>query len=67
MIELSDEQIQTLEHADSGPYTIVNPHTKEEYVLVRRAVYDRWRGLLDDQFSTEDAFPASVNARSSDL
>jgi hypothetical protein len=45
MIELTDEQRREL----SGPEpAAIDPRTGEEYVLVRRAVYERFRSLLED-------------------
>jgi hypothetical protein len=44
MIELTEQQRQALT-ADESP-TLVDPQTGEEYVLVRKRVYDRVRGLL---------------------
>jgi hypothetical protein len=45
MIELTDQQRQEL----SGPEPVaVDPATREEYVLIRRSVYDRLRALADD-------------------
>jgi len=34
----------------------IDPHTKEEYVLVRKEVYARIRGLLED-FDPREAYP----------
>lgn len=62
MIELSDEQLHMLEKGGQGPPTIINPRTKEEYVLVRRDVYDVWRRLLDGDFCTEDAFHVQLES-----
>jgi len=45
MIELTEEQRRQLK----GPEPIViDPQTGETYVLVRKAVYDRIKGLLED-------------------
>jgi hypothetical protein len=45
MIELTQEQRREL----TGPEPIaIDPTTRAEYVLVPRAVYERLRGLLDD-------------------
>jgi hypothetical protein len=45
MIELTEEQRSEL----SGPEPVViDPQTKEEYVLIRRDLYERIRYLLDD-------------------
>jgi hypothetical protein len=45
MIELTDEQQREL--AQPEPIAI-DPRTQEEYVLVRRAVYERLRVFLDE-------------------
>jgi hypothetical protein len=45
MIELNEQQRQEL--GRSEPIAI-DPATKQEYVLVRREVYGRLKGLLDE-------------------
>jgi hypothetical protein len=45
MIELTAEQRQEL--SEPNPVAI-DPQTKQEYVLVRREVYERLRALLDE-------------------
>jgi hypothetical protein len=45
MIELTQEQRRELEKAEP---VVVDPQTREEYVLVRRDVYVRIRHLFDD-------------------
>ncbi len=45
MIELTEEQRQEL--AGAEPLAI-DPQTQEEYVLVRRKVYQKLKGLLGD-------------------
>ena len=45
MFELTDEQRQELYAAEP---TAVDPQTHEEYVLVRKEVYQKIKGLLDD-------------------
>ena len=62
MIELSEEQVVTLQKGASSPLAVVNPHTREEYVLIRREVYERLRNLLDGEFSAEDAFQAQIES-----
>jgi hypothetical protein len=45
VIELTEQQRQEL----NGPEPVViDPVTRQEYVLVRREVYERIRGLLED-------------------
>ena len=62
MIELSAEQVLILEKGEQNPPGVLNPQTREEYVLVRRELYDKLRALLDEDFSTEDAFRAQIES-----
>jgi hypothetical protein len=48
MIELTDQQRQTLAQNEEPP-TVVDPETKTVYVLVPRDVYERMRLLLDEE------------------
>ena len=41
MIELTEKQIEAIEHSNSGPTHFVNPRTKETFVLVRVDEYKR--------------------------
>ena len=41
MIELTEQQAQALEHPDSVPLRVVNPRTKESFVLLRVDEYER--------------------------
>ena len=41
MIELTEQQSQALEHPDSIPPRVVNPRTKETFVLLRVEEYER--------------------------
>ena len=47
MIELTEQQVQALEHADVTPLRVVNPRTKEAFVLLRVDEYER---LKDDEY-----------------
>jgi hypothetical protein len=52
VIELSKEQQKELSAAES---VAIDPSTRETYVLVRKNVYDRIKGLLyDDNEWTDD-------------
>jgi hypothetical protein len=46
MLELTEEQRQVVS-AQENP-TILDPQTREPYILVRKAVFDRIKGLLYD-------------------
>ena len=41
MIELTEQQLRALEHADATPPRVVNPRTKETFVLLRVDEYER--------------------------
>ena len=41
MIELTEQQVEALEHAGATPPRVVNPRTKETFVLLRVADYER--------------------------
>jgi hypothetical protein len=41
MIELTEQQLQALEHPDASPPRVVNPRTKETFVLLRIEEYER--------------------------
>jgi len=48
MIELTEQQAQALEHADATPPRVVNPRTKETFVLLRVDEYERLKEEYDD-------------------
>jgi hypothetical protein len=41
MIELTEEQLRALEHPDTTPPRLVNPRTKEAFVLLPVEEYER--------------------------
>jgi hypothetical protein len=41
MIELTEQQVQALENREVAPPRLVNPRTKEAYVLLRVEEYER--------------------------
>ena len=47
MIELTEQQSQALEHSDSTPPRVVNPRTRETFVLLR---LDEYEGLKQDEY-----------------
>ncbi len=48
MIELTDEQAKAMAEQTS-PLHVINPRTKEEFVLVRREVYDLTCNIVGGQ------------------
>jgi len=51
MIELTEEQRKELREAEPSA---IDPGTNETYVLVRKSVYDRLKGLLDDEWTVDE-------------
>jgi hypothetical protein len=41
MIELTEQQLQALGNSQDAPPRVVNPHTKETFVLLRIEEYER--------------------------
>lgn len=48
MIELTEHQAQALERPDTTPPRVVNPRTKETFVLLRVEEYERIKEEYDD-------------------
>lgn len=48
MIELTDQQAQMVEQDQATPTRLVNPRTKQTYVLLRADVYERLVEEYDD-------------------
>jgi len=47
MIELTEQQLQAIETPEATPPRLVNPRTKETYVLIRIDEYER---LKDEEY-----------------
>ena len=47
MIELTEQQVEALHHAEATPPRVVNPRTKETFVLLRVDEYER---LKEDEY-----------------
>jgi hypothetical protein len=54
MIELTDKQAQALENPEGMPPRIVNPRTKETFVLLRVDEYERLTEQYDDSSWTRE-------------
>jgi len=48
MIELTDQQLQDLEHPEATPPRVVNPRTQETFVLLRVEEYERFKEVEYD-------------------
>jgi hypothetical protein len=47
MIELTEAQRQAIATAKESPPIVIDPKTKATYVLVRKEIYERLKGILD--------------------
>ena len=47
MIELTEQQVHALEESDSSPAQVVNPRTKETFVLLPA---DEYKRLKDEEY-----------------
>ena len=48
MIELTEQQMRALENPEDTPPRVVNPRTKETFVLLRADEYERLKEEYDD-------------------
>ena len=59
MIELTPQQVEALAHADATPPRVVNPRTKETFVLLHADEYERLKnGAYDDSPWTREELQA---------
>jgi hypothetical protein len=58
VIELTEQQLQALEHSDSTPPRVLNPQTKETFVSLRVDEYERLRQEYDDSPWTREELQA---------
>jgi hypothetical protein len=58
MIELTDQQVQALENPEGTPLQLVNPRTKETFVLLRVDEYKRLTEDYDDSPWTREELEA---------
>ena len=63
MIELTEKQRQEL--AGAEPTRVLDPLTKDEYVLVPAAIYDCLKGILDAD-DPEDMYPLLADIEADD-
>jgi hypothetical protein len=56
VIELTQDQRRELEGSDVP--RVVDPQTRQTYVLLREEVYERIKGLLGGEFHPSEAYPA---------
>jgi hypothetical protein len=58
MIELTDQQAQALANPEATPPRVVNPRTKETFVLLRVEEYERLKEEYDDSPWTREELQA---------
>jgi hypothetical protein len=59
MIELTEQQVQMLAHAEATPARVVNPRTQETFVLLPVGEYERLKeGEYDDSPWTREELEA---------
>jgi mRNA-degrading endonuclease toxin of MazEF toxin-antitoxin module len=58
MIELTEQQVQALGDSDGTPPRVVNPRTKETFVLIRVEEYERLKEEYDDSPWTREELQA---------
>lgn len=58
MIDLTEQQQQALDNRQEQPACIRDPRTNQTYVLLPSAVYERLKGLLENDSSPRDAYAA---------
>jgi hypothetical protein len=58
MIELTDQQLQALERPDAMPPRVINPRTKETFVLLPVDDYERLKEEYDDSPWTREELHA---------
>jgi len=59
MIEITKEQRQAVKEHPDKPVPLVDPETRQTFILLRTEVYERLKRLLydDSEFLIQDAYP----------
>jgi hypothetical protein len=57
MIELTQQQRQAVSISDA-PVQLVDPETHEVFVLVRSDLYEKVKGLVEEEFQPRTVYPA---------
>ncbi len=60
MIELTEQQMQALENLEAAPLRVVNPRTKETFVLLRVEEYER---LKEEEYDDSPWTQEELQAR----
>lgn len=62
MIELTEDQRQAIAADEESPPTVLDPETKTTYVLIRKEVFERLKGVLDDDVRLMSPLLADLDA-----
>ena len=46
MIELKDDQLQNALDKEKQPVAVIDPRTGQQYLLIRREMYEKMQGIL---------------------
>jgi hypothetical protein len=56
-IELTEQQSHALEAEENKPVRVIDPRTKESFVLLPAQAYERLKNRPDDDFDPREAYP----------
>ena len=57
MIELTEQQRQAVVLRPDEPPRLVDPQTRETYVLLRADLYEQLRAFLEEEYDPREAYP----------
>jgi hypothetical protein len=52
MIELTEQQQQAIANSQDEPLELINPRSKQTYVLLPKEVFERVKNILEDEDET---------------
>lgn len=59
-LHLTEQQRQAIEAQQGRPVEVVDPHTRQTYVLIAREQYERVRALLEQTAEQEPSKPSAI-------
>jgi hypothetical protein len=59
---LTNEQCHLLAAHANEPLRLVDPESKQAYVLLPAEIYERLKGLLEDDYQLRETYPAQFRA-----
>ncbi|HEV3146228.1 MAG TPA: hypothetical protein VGZ47_20240 [Gemmataceae bacterium] len=59
---LTREQVQVISESQERPVRLIDPQSKQSYVLLRAEEYERLQALLEDDFRISDAYTAQMRS-----